>query len=110
VTEGVQSLHSRLQELEADVAQIQINERISLRHLVQCISRIWCFEDFCSSLYQLSYNLLNIWAFYSFLFSNVWTLELFNCGFSILCLLFVLLRQKGGVFLFLDWDCIFKTG
>jgi len=35
VTEGVQSLHSRLQELEAYVAQIQINEWISLRHLVQ---------------------------------------------------------------------------
>jgi len=29
-------------------------------------------------------------------------------GFSILCLPFVILRQKWGVFLFLDQDCIFK--
>jgi len=31
-------------------------------------------------------------------------------GFSILCLPFVLLRQKGGVFFVLDWESIFKTG
>lgn len=85
VIEGVQSLHSWLQELEANVAQIQPIVRISLHHLVQWISRIWCFEDFCSSLYQLFYKLMIIWAFYSSLFSYVWTLELFNCCFSILC-------------------------
>jgi hypothetical protein len=75
-TEGFSVYGSRLQELEADVAQIQINERISVRHLVQWINRIWCFEDFCSFLYQLFYKLLIIWAFYSFSFSYVWTLEL----------------------------------
>jgi len=111
------------------VAQIQINERISLRHLVQWISEIWCFEDFCSSLYQLFYKLLIIWVFYSFLFpmfglSNyifgilytLFTLVLlrhvegvfYNCSFFILCLPFSLFRQKGGVFLVLDREYIFN--
>jgi len=33
-----------------------------------------------------------------------------NCSFSLLlCLPFVLLRQKGGVFFVLDWECISKS-
>jgi hypothetical protein len=35
--------------------------------------------------------------------------DIFNCVFSLLCLSFVLLRQKMRVFLFLDWDYIFKS-
>jgi hypothetical protein len=32
----------------------------------------------------------------------------YECSFSIHCLPFVLLRQKGGVFLVLDQECIFN--
>jgi hypothetical protein len=46
---------------------------------------------------------LQTFLYYPYYF---WILELFVCGFSILCLPFFLLRQKWGVFLFLDKDCI----
>jgi hypothetical protein len=36
--------------------------------------------------------------------------QLFLAGFSILCLPFFFLRQKWGVFFFLDQEIIFKIG
>jgi hypothetical protein len=87
----------------------------------QWISRIWYLKDFCSSLYQLFYKLLIIWAiyrhfyfiliifgFYKFLFVD-FIYFVYPCPSeasrgSILCLwilytLFtlVLLRHQGGV-------------
>jgi hypothetical protein len=53
--------------------------------------------------YYLSY--LQTLLYYPYYF---WILELFVCGFSIICLPFVLLRQKGTVFVILDRDCIFN--
>jgi len=47
-----------------------------------------------------------LWLFTVFFF--LWTLELYLAVVFLLCLTFVLLRQKGGVFFVLDWECFFK--
>jgi hypothetical protein len=51
VIEGVQYLHARLQELEGEVAQIQINMQNILRILMigDQLDLTWCLEDFLSS-------------------------------------------------------------
>jgi uncharacterized phage infection (PIP) family protein YhgE len=51
VTEGVQSLHTQLQELEAEVAQIQINMQ-NILHILMAEDQLdltWCLEDFLFS-------------------------------------------------------------
>jgi hypothetical protein len=51
----------QLQELEAEVAQIWLNVRISLCHLLLVDQQDLYMEDFCSFLYQLFYKILIFW-------------------------------------------------
>jgi hypothetical protein len=67
--------------------------RIFVHFTISCFTNFWLF------------GLLADTSLLSLLF---FILELFICDFLIICLPFVLLRQKGGVSLFLDRDCIFK--
>jgi hypothetical protein len=53
---------TRLQELEAEVAQIQLIIQIFLRHLLSLDQQDLILEDFCSSFGQLFYTLLIFWA------------------------------------------------
>jgi hypothetical protein len=95
VTEGVQSLHTRLQELEAKVAQIQINMWNILRILMaeDQLDLTWCLEDFLSSYGYLSYYCDTLLL--SLLF---WILVLYIVVFHTLFTICPF-ETKGGVFL-----------
>jgi hypothetical protein len=131
-TKGFPVYGSWLQELEAEVAQIQLYLRISLRHLLSLdhqdlvLGRFWFF--YLSDVLQTSDFLgyLQTLFYYPYYFC---ILELVVCGFYILCLPlsfwdkkgeyfiavvfllclpFVILRQKGEYFC-VDRECIFKS-
>jgi len=120
---------TRHQELEAKVALLQLIVRLSptfafsgsvgfgtwrifVPSSISCFTNCWLFgllaDTSLLSLLLLDFRTFCLWILYTF-----FTLFLFrhqegvfySCRFSILCLPFVLLRQKGGVFLFLDRDC-----
>jgi hypothetical protein len=102
VTEGFQPMDFRLQEQEAEVAQIQINVRNTIHHLMP--EDKWDLEH-CGFLLS-SYGYLSFCWDFLLLSLLFWILELFVCGL-LLRLPFVLLRQKWGV-LFLDRISIFN--
>jgi hypothetical protein len=77
--------------------------------------RIDCYCYFFETIYFYScfwifVNFITLDFLYYIYLCPVETLRgsIFNCDFSILCLPFLLLRQKGRVFLFLGRECIFN--
>jgi hypothetical protein len=89
--------------------------RILVPLSVSCFTNFWLFGPRANSsllsLLFLDFRTFCLWILYT-LFTLVLLRHqggvFYNSGFSILCLPFVLLRQKDGVFLFLDRECIFK--
>jgi hypothetical protein len=88
--------------------------RILVSSSISCFTNFWLFGLLADT------SLLSIlfFVFKTFCLRILYTMFIlvllrhqervfYNCGFSILCLPFVILRQKIGVFLFLDQECIF---